>query len=241
MSAACPHCGARNAERAPWCTQCYQPLGAHGDHAAETEDEQHAAVRERSHGGGSVPADAPAGTDPTPVSRATAASTGDRDVRQDEHGGVEWRCATCDGWSPLAAPTCAVCGAARRGFGEDRDRGELEEQRLVLATGLLPGLGHLQAGRVGSGIARAVFAVGWLVGGLLLLVAALRAGSGIWAATPLLAGAAVVWALSILDARSLARGVEREHLDGRTLLWLMVGVTCLLVVALLLDAWRLAG
>ena len=134
-----------------------------------------------------------------------------------------------------------VCGAARTGFGEPTATAAPDEQRVVLLSAVVPGLGHLMAGRVGSGIARAIFGLGWLVGGVLLLLAAVRAGSGYAAAVPLLLGAAVVWVLSVLDAQGLARGAQREHLDGRRLLWLMVGVTCALVVALLLDAWRLAG
>jgi hypothetical protein len=241
--ATCPDCGARNAERAPWCTQCYQPLTGPRQHDPATPAgplpgarEGSASAAAPSSPGGAVPA---VGQHSAPGPQA--ARHEGRDVRQDEHGRVEWRCGTCEAWSPLERPTCVVCGGARRGFGEDEPAEPLDERRLVLLTSLLPGLGHLRTGRVGSGVARALFAVGWLLGGLLLLVAAVRAGSGVWAAVPLLAGGAAVWVLSILDARSLARGGQRERLDGRTLLWLMVGVTCLLVVALLLDAWRLAG
>jgi hypothetical protein len=218
---ACPACGARNAATAPWCTQCYASFGEDavpGPAGAAPAGE-----------GGSAPEAAPQ------PDRAGATT----DIRQDEHGGIEWRCATCDGWSPLEAATCVACGSPRQGFGDDRVVEMPDEQRIVALSGLLPGLGHMVAGRVGSGLARALFGVGWLVGGVLLLVAAVRAGSGHWAAVPLLAGAVVVWVLSVFDAQSLARGQQREYLDGRNLLWLMVGVTCLLVVALLLDAWRL--
>lgn len=260
-SRTCPSCGARNAARAPWCTQCYMAFddagpavarGGDGEITAEVPDggvatdpardagtgPHAAAVGEATAGDAGGAPDGPTG--PVGPSREPGGDT-DRDVRQTDQGDVEWRCAVCDGWSPLQAVTCTVCGTARRGFGDDRTVEPPDEQRILLLSALLPGLGHMTAGRVGSGLARAVFGLGWLVGGLALLVSAVRAGSGYGGAVPLLAGAVVVWVLTILDARSLARGSGHEYLDGRTLLWLMVGVTCLLVVILMLGAWRLSG
>ncbi len=229
---ACPACGARNAATAPWCTQCYTSF-------AERTEPPDSGDSEPAHQppAGVPPAEKAPAEGNGPPSRAGATA----DVRQDEQGVIEWRCATCDGWSPLEVAACVACGSPRTGFGDDRAVEVPDEQRVVLLSGLLPGLGHLVAGRVGSGLARALLGVGWLIGGVLLLVAAARAGSGYWAAVPLLVGAVIVWVLSVFDAQSLARGQQREYLDGRNLLWLMVGVTCLLVVALLLDAWRLAG
>jgi hypothetical protein len=240
---ACPACGARNAAAAPWCTQCYTSFA--DTRTAPTAPAAAPAAEE-------PPVQGPPGQEPPlqgPPTQEPPAQQGEAppragaaaDVRQDEQGRIEWRCATCDGWSPLEVAACVACGSPRKGFGDDRAVEVPDEQRVVVLSGLLPGLGHLVAGRVGSGLARALFGVGWLVGGVLLLVAAVRAGSGHWAAVPLLAGAVIVWVLSVVDAQSLARGQQREYLDGRTLLWLMVGVTCLLVVALLLDAWRLTG
>jgi hypothetical protein len=227
---ACPACGARNTATAPWCTQCYAAIGEVAADGPPLPAEEPSPAR---------PPSATVGAGlPGPASSSTRAGAA-ADVRQDEQGRVEWRCATCDGWSPLESPACVACGSPRTGFGDDRAVEVPDEQRVVALSGLLPGLGHLVAGRVGSGIARALFGLGWLLGGVLLLVAAVRAGSGHWAAVPLLAGAVIVWVLSVVDAQALARGQQREYLDGRNLLWLMVGVTCLLVVALLMDAWRL--
>lgn len=243
---ACPVCGARNAAGAPWCTQCYASFGDLAEARGPAVSPRPAAdgAGPRPPGSADPPGEpsAAAGAADGPAAAGgpvRAGSTGD--VRQDDHGAVEWRCRTCDGWSPLEAAACVTCGSARRGFGEDRELDVPDEQRVVLLSGMVPGLGHIVAGRVGSGLARAVFGLGWLIGGVLLLLAAMRAGGGHWASAPLLVGAAVVWVLSVLDARSLARGQQREHLDGRTLLWLMVGVTCLLLLGLMLDVWRLAG
>lgn len=243
---ACPVCGARNAAGAPWCTQCYASF----DDLAEAPGPA-GPPRTVVDGAGPRPPESPGppggpsaageAADPPARARGPVRAGSAADVRQDDHGAVEWRCHTCEGWSPLDAAACVTCGAARTGFGEDRELDVPDEQRVVLLSGLVPGLGHIVAGRVGSGLARAVFGLGWLIGGVLLLLAAVRAGGGHWASAPLLVGAAVVWVLSVLDARSLARGQQREHLDGRTLLWLMVGVTCLLLLGLMLDAWRLAG
>lgn len=235
----CDACGARNPADAPWCTQCFTSFAAPA--AALTVE----------------PAPAPT-ADPAPVDGADGAEPSDedtgavgggsqeaqqRDIRQTASGEVEWRCARCEAWSPLQAGACVACGSARRGFGPDPDEPAetLDEDRLVAASILLPGLGHVRAGRVGSGVARALFALGWLVGGLLLLLAAVRAGAAYLAALPLLAGAVVVWVLTVLDVRSLARGERTERLDGRALLWLMAGVTGALVLVLMVDTWRLAG
>lgn len=226
----CPSCGARNAARAPWCTQCYAAFDGDDASAVAVRGEPAGAADEGDGHGPAGAADA----------SGTASGAG-RDVRQDEHGEVEWRCATCQGWSPLEAATCTVCGTPRRGFGEAPGVEPPDEQRTVLRSALVPGLGHMLAGRVGSGIARAVLGLGWLVGGAALLVSAARAGSGVWAALPLLAGAGAVWVLTVFDARSLARGSSHEYLDGRTLLWLVVGVTSLLVVMLTLGAWQVSG
>jgi len=111
---------------------------------------------------------------------------------------------------------------------------------VVVASALLPGLGHLIAGRTGSGAARAVLAVLWLVGGIALVVVA----DGAVARLPgvvLLAGAVSVWAATLADAAELARGGVRELLAVRTLLWLVVVVTGLLIVALSVVALRGLG
>lgn len=283
----CADCGARNAEGAPWCTQCYTPFGsspqAGGGQAGESgageepaPDPARGSPADVTGANASGPvegpttdvtgagASAPAAGSPTNVAASSASRTpqqqpstgqagGDRrarpsvaaqrDIRQLPDGGIEWRCVTCERWNALEVPACVTCGTPRRGFGSEPEKPsrDLDEDRLVAASILLPGLGHLRAGQVGSGAARAVFAVGWLVGGLLLLLAAARAGRAYLAAVPLLAGAAVVWVLTVLDVRSLARGVDRERLDGRALLWLMAGVTGLLVLVLMLDTWRLAA
>lgn len=64
-------------------------------------------------------------------------------------------------------------------------------------------------------------------GGLLLA----GAGASLLVAAPLLAGALAVWAGTLADVSNLD-GSGREVLRGRVLLYLVVGVTLLLLAAL---------
>ena len=89
---ACPDCGARNTDDAPWCTQCLRPFG---ETAVPTP---------------APPSDPP--PEPAPVPDVPPASAGeDRAVRSVD-GGFEWRCPACDSWNDLEQPACAVCGHA---------------------------------------------------------------------------------------------------------------------------------
>jgi predicted amidophosphoribosyltransferase len=93
----CPHCGARNTETAPWCTQCLSPL-------RETPTPPASSASEPT-------ADRPA---PPPGTGSDATSTpGDRAFRSVD-GQVQWRCPTCDTWQPLEVATCGVCGQPLR-------------------------------------------------------------------------------------------------------------------------------
>ena len=242
----CPTCGARNADGAPWCTQCYASL------SSPTPGPAGATVTEPVAGDGDPQPQpghlrgAPATTG-DPGSGGTGAAPGraasDRPVREAEDGSIEWRCGTCETWTPLEAPACVACGTTRAGFGEtDTGPREIPEPtETLLLSALVPGLGHIRAGLVGTGVARAVVAVVWLAGGIGLLVSALRAGSTPWAAMPLLLGALVVWVLTFLDTRTLVTGGRTDRLGGRSLLWLIAGVTGALIVVLLVDTLRAAA
>jgi hypothetical protein len=166
---------------------------------------------------------------PPEVEAATSPAT-PRDVRTvgDE---VEWRCARCRSWVPLLAEVCTTCGGPRTGFGdpvrrpgpEPRDRG-----RLVAASVVLPGLGHLLAGRVGTGVARLLLGLSWAAGGVAIARSAGAAG-GILPAVPLLLGAVVVWAASVRDAAVLGDG--QELLRPKVLAGLTVAVVGTLLLA----------
>jgi hypothetical protein len=83
---------------------------------------------------------------------------------------------------------------------------------------VFPGLGHLLARRTGTGLARVVLTVTWLLGALLVT----GGGGGNLAAAPLLLGVAILWAGSLRDVLALVDG-GREVLTSRVLLWLTGG------------------
>jgi ribosomal protein L40E len=219
----CGACGARNTDRATFCTQCYGPL----DEAPPTSAGP-SPTADRAPTSDRAPTEdrAPAGG-----GSATAGGGADRDVR-DREGEVEWRCRRCGAWSALTATTCATCGGEREGFGVGSGRRAdrpVPPAVVLTASALLPGAGHLLVGRVGTGAARLVLWVLWLPAGTAMVRAA---GGGVVAAPglALLVGAALLWLATLVDARRLTVGDAREVLGPRPLLWLVAGVVGLMVV-----------
>lgn len=210
----CPRCGARNPEGADWCTQCYADLGP-----APEEPE-------------TVPTPGePADEDETAGVTGDLRSGGGRFRTRDEQ--LEWRCAVCGEWNPLGAGACAVCGTpfGRTLGGEDEEQlADVEPGTVVLASGILPGAGHILLGRTAQGVTRAVFFLFCLVGGYLLLRSAATSGQSLLPAFPLLLGALVVWAGSIYDGLALTAR-QPELLTPRVLVWVVIGVVGLLLVA----------
>ncbi len=157
------------------------------------------------------------------------------DVR-DIDGVVEWRCRTCGSWVGLEQAACTVCGTARTGFGGDtsstRDVRDLDGSRILGASLVLPGLGHVLAGRIGSGITRMLLALIWLIGGLWWLVATT---TGRLPGVILVIGAVLLWVASAMDIRGLLAGGE-EPFGVRGLLWFVVGVTALLMITVAVAA-----
>jgi hypothetical protein len=240
----CAACGARNSDRATWCTQCYAPLG---DAAAPTlggppADEPPDAPTSTSFGSqplgsqplGSQPfgsersAAPPSAAEPAPA----AAGGAHRDVR-DRGGVVEWRCRRCEAWSPLLSSTCVTCGGPREGFGEDTppDPARVPDVSVLLAVSVvLPGVGHLLAGRSGTGVARLALWLLWLGPGLPAVLGAQAAVAAL-PGLVLLAGAAVLWAATLVDVQRLAGGDGPEVLTSRRLLWLVGAVVAGAVLA----------
>lgn len=227
----CPDCGARNPEAADWCSQCYRPLGesaAAPPAARETPpDERQAAMTAapaagRGEGGAT-----------------TEARTSDRTGRfRRVEGELEWRCVRCDMWNAIDADPCPTCGASlTTTIDAEREEPtpvepEANPVPAMIATALVPGLGHVLLGRTLAGIVRAATYVLWFAGGLLLLRAASTAGQSALPAMPLLAGAAALWITSASDTAVLVGIVDgRELLTPRVFLWLVVGVVGTLVLA----------
>ena len=225
----CPSCGARNPPDAAWCTQCFARFGANDPtpaggglgHGERDRDEPVAAPRN--------------GTS-TPGEDAGVQASGGRDVRE-RNGVVEWRCRTCESWNPLLAGSCAVCESPRRGFGTAASTSSILHagNGTFGASLVLPGLGHVLAGDVGTGLARAVLAVLWVGGGLAMVLS----GEGAAATLPgwvLLGGAVLLWTATALDARRLVAGRTGQLLDTRRLGGLVVLVTGGLVAAVILTS-----
>jgi hypothetical protein len=222
----CPSCGARNGERAAWCSQCFAALG-----------ETSAAT----HGVAPPPtaADAAGPEPPPPVPGAAAVQPGsdDRDVRvRDEQ--VEWRCPVCRSWSPLLEAACRGCGRGRAGF-MPTEAVRAREPRAgaavsLVASALLPGVGHLLWGVTGLGLAVLLLWSLWVGGAV-----ASRAGAAPVTVVLVLAAVAL-WVVSLLDLRRRSTDAA-PVLTGRLLAWSTVVVTGLLVLAAITGALAARG
>ncbi len=142
---------------------------------------------------------------------------------------IEWRCDRCEGWNPMERPDCGTCGGARVGFTPGSAPAPAVtttgSAAPLLASALLPGLGHLLVGRPGSGTARVLLWLLWAGGAGAALVSA-----GLSGAVLVLGLAAIgLWLLSLHDLVQLSKG-RAEVLSGRVLAWSVVGVTTLLVL-----------
>jgi hypothetical protein len=235
----CPECGATNPATARWCGQCYAALAddkpaarAEASTPAEPRADQDAPDGPSAGPGGSPEVDraapAPGGSvEPHAATGGTEAAVRDGFRRRGDV--VEWACVACGTFNGLEQSVCSVCGtafAARFTTPEPAPEPPSWGAALGLSA-VLPGTGHYLAGQAGSGAARALLYVVWLAGGMVLLLSAGTAAAA--AAVPLLLGALVVWGGSLLDLVSLRDG-GRQLLSGRTLLWLVVGVTVLLLL-----------
>lgn len=220
----CPQCGATNPDTATWCGQCLNrfdqpsaPPQAQQDAALPPAEEETFAIPD---GGDVVAAETPA----VPSPGATPAGF------RREGDEVQWQCPQCDRYNSIDAQHCEVCGTA---FLDKFKSEEVEEPRnwtaALLMTALAPGAGHIAVGRHGSGVARLVLYLGWVIGAA--AVAGFAGGRGALVITPLVLGALVLWAGSIVDVYRLQRG-ESELLGGRSLLWLVVGTLVLMGLGL---------
>jgi TM2 domain-containing membrane protein YozV len=205
----CDDCGARNATGAGWCTQCF------------------AAPRPAS----ASPPEVTAMDAELPVPAVpTGPSQRDRDVRV-QGDVVEWRCRACEAWNELVIAACHVCGSPRTGFATDEavaPRRELSVGQAVAASLVVPGLAHVLVGRVGSGLARGLLAVGWGWIGLAVLLG--PTGNRALGAL-LLAAGSCVYLGTAADARALVDPSLPVLLTPRRLAWGVAAVAVLLTIA----------
>lgn len=212
----CPACGATNPDEAQWCGQCLRRF-------------------DRS------PADVPAadGAARSPAQAAAAPTPGTTSEGFRRQGDeLQWACPSCGQFNDIDDLHCVVCGTA---FTERfRAAQEPEPPRnwtaALALSAVAPGAGHMAVGRYGSGAARLILFLTWMAGALLLGV---DGGAGaMLAVAPLLLGAVVVWAGTLVDLQRLSQAQE-EFLVGRRLLVLVIAVLVLLGVGLLASAMRL--
>lgn len=229
-----------NPEGAAWCGQCYAsfeeapadaPVTAtsDGELDATAEDPLPGSVKTRT-------ADADE-QDARDISDEIVTTPAGEGFRRTEDG-LEWRCIGCETWHDMDVAVCEVCGTAF-GAAWTPDEADVSEERwreARMRTFFLPGLGHLHVGAGGPGLARAGLFLLWLVSGLAL---GLAGGAGVIAAAPLLLGAFTLYGTSVLDIASRQRGAK-ELLVGRSLLWLVVGVTAATLATIVVAA-LLAG
>lgn len=197
----CPLCAAGNPATARWCNQCLSPL-AHAPAAAVAPA---APVQDS----GAAPEGVPGGRAPPGFRRH-----GER---------VEWECPTCATLTSVHDPLCRACRTPLTARFLPRDPSPPRAWGGALALSvLLPGAGHVAVDQHGSGLARILLYSLWLAGGVVL--AGISDPRSVLVAAPLLLGAAIVLLTSVADVLALRAGT-RQVLEGRVLLWLVIGVT----------------
>lgn len=230
----CPACGALNPSGAAWCGQCLTgfPATASTGTDASTPDTAppDAAPPDAASPDGSTPdAASPDAASPDAVlPDVTAPGTEPPETARSGDvrtvaGEVEWRCPMCDGWNPLLRPSCVRCGGERHGFGAGVGRPSAaattaDPTLVVLTTVVWPGVGHLLAGRVGTGAARALLWALWGGGALWLIATGEGTAAARWAGATLAAGAAVLWVVSLVEVRRRAGPGGPRPLGGPPLL-----------------------
>lgn len=219
----CPACGASNPDSAAWCGQCYRRF-----------DEDTAPETPSPNGSGTAP---PPAADAAPVTQSSQSAPdtgGEAEGFRRVGDELEWECPECGSFNGIELTSCAICGTSfLQRFRSEEPEPERNWSAALLLSAVAPGAGHLSVGRYGTGAARLLLFVAWIVGALML---ATSAGSGaLVAATPLVLGALILWAMTLFDVYRLQQG-ESEILAGRTFLWLVVGVLLFMGVALFASA-----
>lgn len=160
------------------------------------------------------------------------------------------RCRWCGASNPATATWCGQClrrfderapdlrdvmapGLELAGNGGRRGRARSGATMLVLSM-LLPGAGHAYAGLAPEGIARGVLYL-WTLGMAIVLTGRTGApGAGLVRGVGAIFGAAaaLVWAVSLAEARRITKGDRVPILPGRALTWASLALTLLLFVGL---------
>jgi RNA polymerase subunit RPABC4/transcription elongation factor Spt4 len=213
----CPSCGALVSGDAAWCGQCYVSLS----------EEQ------------TPPEQASSDEAPSPETAATA-ETGPGDEAAEaaespepQEGGPAWPCPVCEHRNSMDLNVCPVCGTPfGRLFEEPEVRRQIEPKDAAAWSILLPGVGHLKAGRRADGVARLVL-FAWVVGTLAVMLIS-RFGTGGLGPTAsfvylFVIVAVLLYVESAVDAYRVAAG-DDPLVSSRMLMWAVVAVVMLLVL-----------
>jgi ribosomal protein L40E len=136
----CPNCGARNAEGALWCGQCYTSF---------TEDTSEAAPRP------AVQPGEPQLTIPLQPAKPGVPS------------GAKWICPTCDTSNPVELSACAACGTSI--FAAYTTPEQADPKQALVRGLLVPGLGHHAARQGLLGAAIGLLVVVTILFGVMLI------------------------------------------------------------------------
>lgn len=224
----CPNCNALISIDAEWCGQCYEPLRARPEiPGAETGSSARGSSLQRADSVG--PEFGPTTTSSTASTPRVPLSAAAPSGIERTEAGTTWTCPVCGERNEISLNRCGVCGASfARLFEEPAPRPAIVPNTALIASLVLPGLGHWLAGRRGDGVARMILFV-WLAGTVLVLAAS-RSGKGLGPIASLFAlflvGAAVLWLESALDAHRVASGIE-PVVSSRGLLWASAGFVVL--------------
>jgi RNA polymerase subunit RPABC4/transcription elongation factor Spt4 len=217
----CPSCGGLVTADAEWCSQCFARLD--GPATGTPEGRSPTAPPER-------PAVVSEGERPPPAEPTGAKPSGPSGVRVVEGNRVVWDCPACGRQNDLDTDPCPTCGTAfGRVWQEPESPPRISQDRAMALSLVFPGVGHVAAGRVAEGLARAVvfaFTIGMVVA---ILGAAGGVGGPLLPLVVLFVGAsATLYLATAVDAR---RAVAKEPpvLSTRMLL---IGATVLLLVAM---------
>lgn len=223
---------------AEWCGQCFTRL----DRPAEAERDGPLAAGE----GERASSDSGAAVEPATPPRAPAAAvpssgptaptplgsgTGRLGVRAIEGNRVVWDCPACGRENDLDIDPCPTCGTPfGRVWQEPEPPARVSRDRAMALSLLFPGIGHVAAGRVADGTARAVvfsFTIGMVAA---ILTAGGSLGGPLVPLVALFVGAsATLYLATAVDAR---RAVAKEP-PVLTTRMLLIGGAVLLIVALL--------
>ncbi len=252
----CAVCGATNAAAAEWCGQCLTrfdgsvpparpsadpvpspppvidptpPPSPFGDppllSALAEEPADVPGVRSETGSDGETPPASP--TSPLRLAQTPP-------VRR-QGDALLWRCPACESENPIERTMCGVCGTPLATlFGVTKETGPKRTgSTAIWLSMVLPGAGHVWAGRVADAIARGVLFLWTSVIGVFLVTRSGRSAGifrgigGVFVLT-----ATGVWIISLLESQRLSRGDVTPLVPGRILLWATAALTGVLFLGL---------